>query len=302
MTDDVRSARIAYLMLSLAAAFWSGNTIIGRAVVGELPPLGFAFWRSFGAFLILAPIGLPRIWRARADILANWKMLTLLATLGMTGFSVFSFVALHGTEAVNGTLIQGTLPIVVLVASWAILHHAITGRQVAGIVVALTGLAAIVTRGNPGALSEFGLNVGDFVFWLGVFCHGIFTVLLPRRPQSLDLICFLTVLFLLGSITTLPFHIGEMIVVGGMPITWTAFWAVLYIALFPAVLAQLFWVDAIRRVGPATAGYFIYLTPIFGILMAVLLLGETFAWYHGAGIVLILSGVWLATAGRRQAE
>ena len=168
-------------------------------------------------------MGLPKVWRARANILAHWKMLTLLSILGMTGFSVFSFVALHSTEAINGTLIQGTLPIVVLVASWLIYRRAINGRQVAGIVVALVGLTAIITRGNPGSLAEIGLNAGDFVFWLGVFCYGVFTVLLPHRPQSLDLICFLTVIFLIGSITTLPFHIGEIMAVEAMPMNWTAF-------------------------------------------------------------------------------
>ncbi len=300
MTDDTRSTRLAYLMLTLAAAFWAGNTIIGRDVVGELPPLGFAFWRSFGAFLILAPIGLPRMWRARADILAHWKMLTLLGTLGMTGFSMFSFVALHSTEAINGTLFQGTLPIIVLVASWAIFRHAITGRQIAGIVVALTGLAAIVTRGDTGALAGIGLNAGDFVFWLGVLCHGVFTALLPLRPRSLDLICFLTVAFLIGALTTLPFHIAELVLVEAMPLSWTALSAVAFVALFSSVLAQLFWVDAIRRIGPATAAYFIYLTPVFGTLMAISLLGEAFAWYHGAGIVLILGGVWLATAAHHR--
>ena len=218
----------------------------------------------------------------------------------MTGFAVFSFVALHSTEAVNGTLIQGTQPIVVLVASWVILDRAITGRQIAGIVVALTGLAAIVTRGDPGAVAGIGLNAGDFVFWLGVFCHGMFTALLPLRPRSLDLICFLTVAFLIGALTTLPFHIAEIVLVEAMPVSWTALWAVVFVALFPSVLAQLFWVDSIRRIGPATAGYFIYLTPVFGTLMAIVLLGEAFAWYHAAGIVLILGGVWLATAAHRR--
>ena len=62
------------------------------------------------------------------------------------------------------------MPIVVLVASWVIYRRAINGRQIAGIVVALAGLAAIVTRSNPGSLPEIDLNAGDFVFWLGVFC------------------------------------------------------------------------------------------------------------------------------------
>ncbi len=300
MSESARSARLAYLLLTLTAAFWAANTIIGRAVAAELPPLGFAFWRSFGAFLILAPIGVPRMWRARADIVAHWKILAALGTLGMTGFAVFSFVALRTTEAVNATLIQGTQPIIVLIASWAILGHAVGGRQIAGIVVALAGLAAIVTRGDPGALAGIGLNAGDFVFWLGVLCHGLFTALLALRPGSLDIICFLTVAFLIGSVTTLPFHLVEIVLVEAMPMSWTALWAVALVALLPSVLAQLFWVDGIRRIGPAAAGYFIYLTPVFGTLMAIMLLGEAFAWYHAAGIVLILGGVWLATAARRR--
>ncbi len=218
----------------------------------------------------------------------------------MTGFAVFSFVALRSTEAVNATLIQGTQPIIVLIASWAILGHAVGGRQIAGIVVALAGLAAIVTRGEPGALAGIGLNAGDFVFWLGVLCHGLFTALLALRPGSLDLICFLPVAFLIGSVTTLPFHLVEIVLVEAMPMSWTALWAVALVALLPSVLAQLFWVDGIRRIGPAAAGYFIYLTPVFGTLMAIMLLGEAFAWYHAAGIVLILGGVWLATAARRR--
>jgi drug/metabolite transporter (DMT)-like permease len=219
----------------------------------------------------------------------------------MTGFAVFSFVALRSVEAVNATLIQGTQPIVVVVAAWAIFGRAITIRQVAGIVVALAGLGAIITRGQFGALASLGLNGADFVFWLGVFCHGMFTALLPLRPKSLDLICFLTIAFLIGSLTTLPFHVAEIVVAEGMPMSWTAFWAVAFVALFPSVLAQIFWVDSIRRIGPATAGYFVYLTPVFGTLMGVALLGEAFAWYHAAGIVLILGGVWLATSARRAA-
>lgn len=301
MSETTRSTHLAYLMLTCTAVFWAGNTIVGRAVTSELPPLGFAFWRSFGAFLILAPIGLPKMWRARADIIAHWKILTLLGTLGMTGFAVFSFVALQLTEAVNATLIQGTQPIVVLIASWAIFGRAVGGRQIAGIVVALGGLAAIVTRGDASALAGLGLNVGDFVFWLGVFCHGMFTALLPLRPKSLDLVCFLTVAFLVGALTTLPFHLAEIVLVEAMPMSWTALWAVAFIAVFPSVLAQMFWVDSIRRIGPVTSGYFIYLTPVFGTLMAIALLGEAVAWYHGVGIVLILGGVWLATAARRRA-
>ncbi|MEE2968833.1 MAG: EamA family transporter, partial [Pseudomonadota bacterium] len=84
----------AYLMLTATALFWAGNTIVGRAVTDDIPPLGFAFWRSFGAFLLIAPFGLPRVWRVRTLVMAHWKFLTLLGMLGMSAFSALVFVAL----------------------------------------------------------------------------------------------------------------------------------------------------------------------------------------------------------------
>ena len=100
---------------------------------------------------------------------------------------------------------------------------------------------------------------------------------------------------------TLPLHLWEIAQGDGMPLTITVFWASAFVALFPSVLAQIFWADAIRQVGATTAGYFIYLTPVFGAVMAILLLGEAFAWFHLAGIALIFAGIWLATAARPKA-
>ncbi len=71
-----------------------------------------------------------------------------------------------------------------------------------------------------------------------------------------------------------------------------------YTALFASLAAQIFWVAAVAKVGASTAGYFIYLTPVFVAVMATTLLGEVFRWYHGAGIALIFAGIWLATSKR----
>jgi drug/metabolite transporter (DMT)-like permease len=47
--------------------------------------------------------------------------------------------------------------------------------------------------------------------------------------------------------------------------------------------------------GANRAGLFIHLMPVFGTIMAILFLGESFRWFHGLGILLILSGILLAT-------
>jgi drug/metabolite transporter (DMT)-like permease len=43
---------------------------------------------------------------------------------------------------------------------------------------------------------------------------------------------------------------------------------------------------------------FFHLIPLFASLMAVAFLGETFRWFHGAGMGLIFVGIWLANKGR----
>ncbi|NQU70176.1 MAG: DMT family transporter [Rhodospirillales bacterium] len=289
---------VAYLMLTGTALFWAGNTIVGRAVINDLPPLGLAFWRSFGAFLLIAPFGLPRVWRARDAAIAHWKLLTLLGLLGMTAFSALVFVALHHTTGVNGSLIQGSLPVTLVVLSWIILGNRISRRQAVGVALGFVGLVTIVARGDISVLTDLTFNVGDPILWLGVFCHGLFSILVTRRPAEIDLIALLTIGFFVGSVTTLPLHIWEMANGQMIPFNGTSVLAIAFIALFPSVLAQLFWVEAIQRVGPTTAGYFIYLTPVFGTLMAITLLGEIFAWFHGVGIMLIFGGVYLATVAK----
>ena len=167
---------VAYGALTLTAAFFAGNTIVGRAVIGELPPLGLAFWRSFGAFLIIAPFGAVEIWRLRREVIAAWKILFALGVLGMTAFSILVFLGLHHTEAINGTLIQGTLPLNIVLASLVMLGQTISPRQGLGLVVGGLGFAAIVLRGEAGNLAGLFLNPGDALIWIGVFCYALFSI------------------------------------------------------------------------------------------------------------------------------
>ena len=288
---------VAYGALTLTAASFAGNTVVSRAVIEELPPMGLAFWRSFGAFLIIAPFGAAEIWRLRREVAAAWKILVALGVLGLTAFSILIFLGLRHTEAINGTLIQGTLPLNIIVASLVVLGQTVSPRQGLGLFVGGLGFAAIVLRGEVDNLAGLFFNPGDALIWVGVFCYALFSILLPRRPAALGLTAFMTIVFFVGSVTTLPFHIWEIARGEPIPATWTALWAAGFIALFPGLLAQYFWTWAVERIGARTAGYFIYLTPVFGAAGAIVLLGEAPGWFHLAGIALIFAGIWLATSG-----
>jgi len=85
-----------------------------------------------------------------------------------------------------------------------------------------------------------------------------------------------------------------------MPFNLISVSSVLYLSIFPSILAYLFWNKAIAELGPARAGQFIHLVPAFGITMAILFLGEPLQGFHVSGFLLILGGIWLATVIARK--
>jgi len=68
-----------------------------------------------------------------------------------------------------------------------------------------------------------------------------------------------------------------------------------YFAVFPSVLAYLFWNRGVALIGPAAAGNFLYLIPVFGIALAAVFLGESLAVYHLVGAAMVFGGIYLST-------
>ncbi len=78
-----------YFLLILTVLFWSGNFIVGRGIHNEIPPATLAFWRWTVALLIILPFSVGHIINQKDLIRQNWKIITLLAILSVTSFSIF---------------------------------------------------------------------------------------------------------------------------------------------------------------------------------------------------------------------
>ena len=73
----------AFALLGLVMVLWAGNSIVGRAVRFDVPPLTLAFVRWFGASLLLSPFALSHVRRDWAAIREGWKAIVLLGLLGV---------------------------------------------------------------------------------------------------------------------------------------------------------------------------------------------------------------------------
>jgi drug/metabolite transporter (DMT)-like permease len=284
----------AYAALALAALFWSGNFVVGRAVHGRIPPVGLAFWRWTVALAILVAVARRSLRAQWRTLLRSWRALLALGVLGVGNFNMFVYVGLQDTSATNALLLQSACPAFIVAIAAVAGAGRPAPRQVAGIVISLAGVVTILTRGTPAALAGFSFARGDLWVLAAVLSWAIYTLLLRRRPDGVEPLALLAALVAVGVAWIAPFHALELARGARMEVNGITVGSVLYVAIFASVLAYGLWNDGVGRLGASRAGVFLHLMPAFGSLLAVAFLGESFRWFHATGLALILAGVFLA--------
>jgi drug/metabolite transporter (DMT)-like permease len=282
-----------YLLLSLMSLFWAGNIVLGRFVAGQIPPVTLSFIRWLGAYLIVLPFAWPHL---TADWPAIRRQIGLMVVLSLTGVAVFNVVAywsLQYTQALNALLIQSAGPLFVAIWSLLLLRIRLTWAQAFGILISMTGVFVILLRGDLSALSSIQFNKGDLAYVLALVVFGFYSALTTRRP-SIHSLSFLAFTCGCGTMFIVPLLVLE--IGSGAEMTWntTTLLTLVYVAIFPSMLAYLFFNRGVQLIGANRAAPFFHLIPVFGSAMAVVFLGERPQLFHLAGYALVLSGVFIA--------
>jgi len=289
----------AFALLTVMPLFFSSNLVIGRAAVESVEPWTLAFLRWLLAFAILLPFAYGGLLRHRDTLLRQWDLIGLMGLLGMWFCGAGVYFALKYTTATNGTLIYTSAPVLIVLLEWAFRGRAVGLREGLGIALAIVGVITIVVEGSLQTLLSLSLNGGDLIFAIAALSWAVYSVLLKRQSLApVPTLSLFAALALAGAVTLFPFTVVEIAETGRFPVTGSAWLSILGVALVSSVLAFSCFQYGIKVVGPATTGLFMYLLPPYGVLMAVVFLGETLALHHLAGFVLIMSGLILATAPR----
>ncbi len=293
--DRPGSDATAHVLMVFAVMIFGLNYVVGRWAAGEVPSytLGFTRW-TVGA-LILLPFALSHLRRERDRIAANWKLLALAGFLMPFMGAGVTYVALTYTTAINAGVIQISLPVMVVILSFFFLGERATRIQWLGAAGAIVGVLYMISRGEMSVLLGLDFNTGDAIMIgcnLGLAGYGI---AVKRLPYSFHPLSLLTVVCAVGALCHLPFFAWE-VATGQLPTPGaTAVVSLLFVAIFPSVVAIMFWNHAIARLGPSRAGFYLYLTPVFAAAFAIPLLGETLGAYHVIGAIVIVVGVTVST-------
>jgi len=283
-----------YLLLSLTSLFWACNTVLGRFVVGHIPPMTLAFVRWAGAFLIVLPF-------AARHLAVDWPVVRkhagLMAVYALVGFSAYNTMAYYGlqyTTAINALLLQSIGPLFVALCTFAMFGDRLTLRQAGGVCVSLCGVVVIICHGSLAVLRDVAFNRGDIWYVMALVFYGYYTALLRKRPHIHPL-SFLAVGMGGGAVFLVPVVALEVWSGRTMVLDTESVLSIAFVCIFPSLLGYLFVNRGVELVGANRAAPFIHLVPVFGSVLAIVFLGERFELFHAIGYGLVFSGITIAT-------
>ena len=284
------------LLLVVTTLVWAAHSIVGRLAVGQIGPMTLTCLRWAVALVPILVAARPALKQDWPALRARWVYLTVMGAAGYTVFVALFYVAAHHTSALNLSIIQGAIPALVLIGARVFLKVRFSASQVVGALITMLGVAVIAAQGDPAKLAALAFNSGDVMMVAAAVLYAGYTIGLRQRPKVSG-VSMLAAMAVAAFITSVPLMIWEIASGGFVPPTWAGLAVLAFVALGPAFIAQLTFMRGVELIGPGRAGVFVNLVPVFGAIMAVVILSEPFAAYHVLALLLVVGGIAIAQRG-----
>ena len=294
MPEQART--VTYVKLITAMAMWGGTWIAGRVIAQELSaPLAVAALRfvlsglAVGGFMLLSEGRLPFPESGR-----DWGLIWALGFFGIFLYGLCFFFGLQRIPAGRGALVVALNPAVIVMTAWLIGKERMTTRKAIGSLIALAGCLTVIGNGDPLALFQGTVGLGE---WLIVGCVMSWTAYTFIGWQASGRFSPLATTFYASLSGAVLLGLAALVQGDIDPAAWSwRVWSGMgFLAIFGTAIAYTWFTDAVHRLGAGHASIFINLVPVFAVLQAALLLDERLGLAVLAGGALVIAGVWLTS-------
>ncbi|MGL4406677.1 MAG: DMT family transporter [Notoacmeibacter sp.] len=288
-----------HILLIITMLAWAGNAIAGKLAVGYVSPMLLTVGRWSIAVVFVWLISWREVRGDWPTIKANLPYLLLMGMAGFTLFNVLFYTAAAYTSGINISIEQAAIPLFIFIGNLLVFRIKTTSRQMLGFAVSIIGVVLTVTGGNVLHIFDAGLNFGDFLMLVAIIIYAGYSIGLRSKP-ALHWKSFFTIMVSAAFVTSLPFTVWE-VSQGEAIFPWSmrGFLIVLYAALLPSIVSQIFFLLAVEKLGANLSGLYINLVPIFGTLLSIAILGEPLRWHHAVALVLVVGGIVYAQTEKK---
>lgn len=294
-TSPNRKIMTGVWLAVLATVIWSGNFIIARSVIRDIPPVTLSFYRWLSATIILLPFAWKTFTTEPAFLKQRPLYFLLVAATGVSMFNTFVYIAGHYSTAINLALL-GTCssPIFSIILARIFLKEKIGLLRIIGMLVCIAGVLLLLSKGSWETLLNFRFTKGDWWVLAAALSFAIYNTTVKKKPAGMSPVNFLFTVFLLGTVLLIPFYIHELNTAGGFDLNLSNLGSVLYLGAGASVICFLIWNKTIGLLGSGTTALFGNLIPVFSSLEAVVLLHEKITVIHFFSFILVIAGLVIA--------
>ena len=283
-----------YGLISLMTFLWSINYVVAKIALRSFPALLIGPLRAATAAVLL----LPALYFLRSNSSERWQWrelieLSLLGVFGITLNQVFFVVGMSSTSVAHAALIIATTPLQVLMLAALRGQETVTPRKLAGLGVAIAGIAVLnLGRETPGASFT-----GDFFVFLAAFCFSLYTVFGKEVTRRHSILAVNAIGYLAGALAGAPLLVQQSWNFDFSAVAASGWWALAYMAILSSILCYLIFYYALNHLTATRLAAFSYVQPVIASLAGLLILREPITLPIAAGGLLVLSGVWVTGRG-----
>lgn len=294
---------VLFVPLLLATLFWALGHPLGRIILQTVHPFQLGTTTLGVGFLCvlvyLAAAGrLPLLARMSGRDIAGSLG---LGVLGFAAYQVLTFSALARIPASMNAILVSTNVVLIAILSALFLGEKVSWLRALGILVAFAGAMLVTFNGGFSLDGRIDL-LGCAFSVLAALCFAVYTVLGKRLVGRNDPLIVTTLALFAGAVilavvTGSAVGFGSLARAGGQ-----AWWLMVLLGVSMIGFAYPAWFETLKRLPASRASVFVYLTPVFAVILSFLILDERFSWLFYVGAALVLAGVGLSSAGKAQKD
>ncbi len=268
---------------------WSSAFIATKIGVTHSPPLTLLSARFLVAALLMAGL----VWARKLSWPQGWRAWGRLALFGLLNCALYlgcTYEALRYLSAGMGAIIAATNPLLLTLIAPIVLRERLTWWRIFGLILGFGGVLFVMSA-RLNSNSQFDTVGGIVLSFIGVICLVAATLFYKRYPPREHAFVVNTVqLGAAGLALLLPaflFEHPEQVRIDA-PLAWSF----LYLVVI-SIGASLLWFWLLKRGEASTVSSYYFLTPITGLALAAILLGEPFGVRELFGLVAVAGGIAL---------
>lgn len=286
----------AYILMIFVAIFYSGNILVGKAI-NDLPPVTIAFFRLLLAFAFVAPFAIRQAWHSRHVFLSMKGPFLLMTLSGVTFFNTFIYGSLQFTTATNVAVLETVIPALTVVLGALLINERLPKIAIMGTILSIASAIYVVLGSQLFTMGTMQWNPGDFIMAGAIVCWSVYSIMVKKYMSFFKPFAALVVMTGVSVIVLLPVMLVEWAIIGvpsfsGGSEHWLG---LVYLGLFPSLIALIFYNEAVGILGASRASVMLNLLPVFTMIGAFFWLGESITIHHIAGTAGVIFGVWLTT-------